>query len=148
MTAQALAMTVYGVPAPKGSRTLGRRRDGSTFTRPASNREHAWVEAVARQATWLRSQPRRPLLEPPYAVALEFYLARPAHPAHGHPTRGDVDKLARAVLDGLVRGGLISDDRHVVELAARKAWAATPAGACCRIQVRGASPPTRQEEAS
>jgi Holliday junction resolvase RusA-like endonuclease len=29
----------------------------------------------------------------------------------------------RALLDGLTRGGLISDDRHVTELRAFKRWA-------------------------
>ena len=37
------------------------------------------------------------------------------------PTKdGDLDKLERAVLDGLVRGELIVDDRHVVGLRSRK----------------------------
>jgi hypothetical protein len=73
------AFVVPGVPAPKGSRISGRRKDGSIFTRPASKGEHVWVEAVA--------------------------------------------KLVRAVLDGLTRGGVIVDDRHVTDLSAAKFWA-------------------------
>ncbi len=130
--------TVYGAPAAKGSRTLGRRRDGSTFTRPASRAEHPWVEAVARQAMALKTQSAE-LPDAPYVVWLSFYFARPKRPAHAYPSRLDVDKLARAVLDGLVRGKLIEDDRHVTELVATKRWAETAAGECCRITVAPAS---------
>lgn len=119
-----VTLTVRGQPAPKGSRTLGRRRDGSTFTRPASNAEHRWVDAVAREAMAARA--RTGALEPPYAVELRFAMPRPARPAHPHPTRTDLDKLTRAVLDGLARGRLIADDRHVIELWATKCWAPEP----------------------
>ncbi len=132
-----VALTVYGTPAPKGSRTLGLRGDGSAFSRPASNREHTWTEAVARHAQWLKAQPVD-APNPPYAVTLTFYLARPKRPVHGYPSRVDVDKLARAVLDGLVVGGLLEDDRHVTELVASKRWAETPAGQCCRVEVASA----------
>lgn len=110
---------VPGTPAPKGSRTPGLRGDGSVFTRPAARGEEQWLEMVARVA--LGHRWRAPA--PPYAVGLTFLMPRPARPEHPWPTRGDVDKLARAVLDGLVRGGLLEDDRHVVELQATKAWA-------------------------
>lgn len=132
-----VALTVYGTPAPKGSRTLGTRRDGSHYTRPAASGEHAWVQAVARQAQWTASQLEPP--RPPYRVELCFYLARPKTPAHEHPSKVDVDKLARAVLDGLVQGRLLTDDRHVVELAARKGWAGTPAGECVRVEIATAA---------
>jgi Holliday junction resolvase RusA-like endonuclease len=114
-------LTVAGEPAPKGSRTLGRRRDGTAFTRPASQGEAGWVEAVAMEAMAARGTAQ---IEPPYTVELVFRLPRPARPAHAHPTRSDLDKLVRAVLDGLVRGGLLADDRHVTHLVASKRWAA------------------------
>lgn len=121
-----MSLFVSGVPAPKGSRTLGRRRDGSTFLRPASNAEHRWTATVARAALARRAQLGG--IEPPsgapgYAVELAFAMPRPARPSHAHPSRTDLDKLVRAVLDGLVEGGLLLDDRHVVELAASKGWA-------------------------
>lgn len=50
-------------------------------------------------------------------------MPRPKKPSHEYPTRGDLDKLVRAVLDGLTRGGTIVDDRHVTELSATKFWA-------------------------
>ncbi len=117
----AVSLFVAGVPAPKGSRTLGRRRDGSTFTRPASNGEHRWAETVARAALAARARSSS-LPGPPYAVRLDFRMPRPARPTHRHPSTSDVDKLARCVVDALVVGGLLTDDRHVVELVAAKAY--------------------------
>lgn len=123
-------LTVPGRIAPKGSRTAGVRRDGQRYSRPASRYEHPWTEAVARHAlVAARSGP----LEPPYRVALVFFYARPARPAHAWPSRLDVDKACRAVLDGLVRGRLLVDDRHVIDLRARSSWASGLDGE--RVQV-------------
>lgn len=113
-------LTVFGRIAPKGSRTIGARRDGSRYTRPASKHEHDWTETVALQALSARPQPRP---DAPYRVSLFFHFSRPKHPTHQWPSSLDIDKTTRAVLDGLVRGGLIDDDRHVVALVARKDWA-------------------------
>lgn len=134
---------VYGIPVPKGSRTLGVRRDGSTYSRPASAGEHGWVEAVARTAQWRRAQALElpeagELPEPPYAVALAFSCRRPARPAHAHPSLHDLDKLCRAALDGLVRDGLLVDDRHVVDLRATKAWATAPGGEGVQVTISAA----------
>ncbi len=129
-------MTVYGTIAAKGSRTVGVRRDGRAYTRPASSKEIPWTDAVAKQAMWLRGQVEAPA--PPYAVELAFYFPRPGRAAHTWPSRLDVDKAARAVLDGLVRGGLLADDRHVTELRASKRWAATAGGECVQVLVEHA----------
>lgn len=109
-------LSIYGTPAPKGSRIPGLRKDGTVFTRPASKNEKAWVECVAREAL------SHELLEPPYMLVLTFHMARPKKPAHGWPTRGDLDKLVRSTIDGLVNGNLILDDRHVVVISASKRW--------------------------
>lgn len=115
---------VAGIPAPKGSRIYGQRRNGSSYSRPASKREKTWTEAVA-----LVTRAHRPsgaALPPPYAVSLTFAMPCPARPSYAHPTRADLDKLVRAVLDGLTSGGLIADDRHVIQLTAAKQWADRP----------------------
>ena len=77
-------------------------------------------------------------LRTPLSVAVTFVLRRPAgHFRTGITTAGtlrpaaprfpggrpDVDKLARAVLDGLVSGGVMADDAQVVVLVARKVYA-------------------------
>ena len=126
MTALAEKVTfrVPGLPAPKGSRTVGHRRDGGAYTRPAADGEKAWTDAVALVARSHR--PTGEPLPPAYAVGLTFALPRSARPSHPHPTRVDLDKLIRGVLDGLTRGGLIVDDRHVTHLVAAKRWAERP----------------------
>ena len=112
-------MLIAGHPAPKGSRTGGQRKDGSRYSRESSKRVGPWVEQVAYCAR--ANRPAGKVLEAPYAIELEFRMPRPANPTYDWPTKdGDVDKLERAVLDGLVRGGLIVDDRHVIDLCSSK----------------------------
>lgn len=120
---------VEGRPGPKGSRTVGKRKNGSTFTRPASKFEKPWEQAVATQTSDVTCGQ----LEPPYRVTLEFALERGKRPKWGWPSRDDLDKLARCTIDGLVKGGLLLDDRHVVQVDASKAWTQGREG--CRITV-------------
>jgi crossover junction endodeoxyribonuclease RusA len=114
-----VSFRVPGTPAPKGSRIPGRRKDGSIFTRPASKGEKPWVEAVALIARGHRPAGNKPLA-PPYVIELVFVMPRPQRPKYEWPTMGDVDKLERSTLDGLVRGGLLLDDRHVTDLHSSK----------------------------
>jgi Holliday junction resolvase RusA-like endonuclease len=110
-----------GRPAPKGSRIMGHTKTGKSYTRPASKFEKPWVDAVKVAAQIVMRHHAMP--EPPYDVALHFYIARPNNPRYGWPVKGDIDKLARAALDGLVAGGAIRDDRHVTALTVTTAWA-------------------------
>ena len=112
------SLLIAGIPAPKGSRTVGRRKDGSHYTRESSKAVGPWTEQVAYAAR--ANRPEGKMLRPPYAIELVFFLPRPARPKYDWPAKADIDKLARGVLDGLVRGDLLLDDRHVVELRARK----------------------------
>jgi Holliday junction resolvase RusA-like endonuclease len=66
------------------------------------------------------NRPGGKTLEPPYRIELEFRMPRPAKPKYDWPVVGDIDKLERGVLDGLVRGGLIVDDRHIIDLSSSK----------------------------
>lgn len=55
-----------------------------------------------------------------------FFIPKPRTTLAKHPVApavGDVDKLVRAVNDGLTAGGLIEDDRFIIRLTAEKAWA-------------------------
>lgn len=128
-----VVLTVFGRIAGKGSRTIGRAKNGRAYTRPASKHEKPWVKAVADAALWRKTQ--GPVVEAPYAVWLDFYFQRGRRPKHGYPSSLDVDKAVRATLDGLVDGGLLSDDRHVVEVHATKQWATAEGGECCRVTI-------------
>ena len=57
----------------------------------------------------------------PVGVSLSFYLPKPKRPRWLVPAvKPDIDKLTRAVLDGLVDGGLLADDSRVVALKVTK----------------------------
>jgi len=112
-----VVLFVDGLPAPKGSRITGVRKDGKLYSRPAHKGEKMFGELVAMACLQHKT------LTPPYKIILNFHLPKPRKPSYDWPVRGDIDKLARCVLDGLVRGGLIVDDRHVTKLDANKVFA-------------------------
>jgi len=115
------------------------------FTRPASNQEHRWTKAVAVAAHEAGTD--APLPAAPYRVELEFHCQRPKRPSHPHPSRHDLDKLVRAVCDGLVQGGLLTDDRHVVELHAVKTWATEPGSEGVSVTITSAATTAAREAA-
>ncbi len=131
-----IRIRVNGTPAPQGSK----RHVGNGRMVEVSKAVGPWREAVRSEAQTtlaIRANGERPLSGAVF-VSLVFTLARPkghygsgrnagqvkdsapAYPA-GRP---DVDKLCRAVLDGLTAGGAFSDDAQVVDLHACKIWAA------------------------
>ena len=136
---------VNGQPAPQGSK----RHVGGGRMVEMSKAVGPWREAVRAEAQRvLLSQSRLGLdaignlISIPEAgglsVTVVFVLKRPkSHFRTGHNAglvresaphfpagRPDVDKLARAVLDGLVAGGVMADDAQVVSLNVSKVWAA------------------------
>ena len=115
-----VSIVIAGIPSPKGSRIPGRRKDGTIYTRPANPGEKSWTEAIAYSAR--ANRPGGKALEPPYEIELVFSMPRPAKPSYEWPSKSDTDKLARCALDGLVDGGLLVDDRHVVKLSASKKY--------------------------
>jgi crossover junction endodeoxyribonuclease RusA len=125
---------VPGVAAPKGSmRVVTHGKGGRPLPRPLilqdNPRTKAWTRTVANIARlYVPAQ-----LAGAVAVTLVFAFERPkshvlksgrlrkgapGFPGHSH---GDVDKLARTVLDGLT-GIAFADDTQVVELAAWKSY--------------------------
>lgn len=112
-----IAFAVPGAPGPQGSRTPGKRKNGSLYTRPSSKRGHGWMETVAQYALIERS--KHGTLLPPYRVTLFFWVTKARTSKLEWPS-DDVDKLARATLDGFTHGGLIEDDRYVISLHADK----------------------------
>jgi len=120
----AIVYSVSGNPAPQGSKT--RTRYGMIDT---SKRLKPWRDLVI-QASKKQAELTDTVLGPIH-VHLTFRFTRPAKPARPYPPI-DIDKLARAVLDGMTQGGIIEDDRHVTHLTATKEYAET-AGVLIRI---------------
>lgn len=129
---------VTGSPAPQGSKTRG--ANGGMFE--SSRKVGPWREAVRAETqrnitesftgavrvtlVFRQERPKGHYRTGKFAGQLRD--AAPAHPA----SKPDVDKLARAVLDGLTDGGAWKDDGQVVYLTAVKKYA-HPAG--CLITI-------------
>jgi Holliday junction resolvase RusA-like endonuclease len=133
---------VRGLPAPQGSK----RHVGGGRMIEQSKAVGPWREAVRAETQRVLDREGGGFGTEAVKVALTFKMTRPkghyrtGRYAHllrdGAPARPagkpDLDKLARAVLDGLTAGGAWKDDSQVVVLVAEKLYAAGPG---CRIVV-------------
>ena len=130
---------VHGTPIAQGSMSAFTRGKRVIITDQKSKRLKPWRNAIYQQA---RKQIKEPL-GGPIVVTLTFYLLRPKNQmtAKGKATRyfkpyptakPDLDKLTRAVLDGLT-GAAFHDDSQVVELDVMKLYG-TREGVKIRIE--------------
>jgi Holliday junction resolvase RusA-like endonuclease len=113
---------VRGKPVPQGSlRALpGKGRAVGRIVMPQSPELIAWRSIVAFSAR--RAWRRPPVRDEPVAIALDFYLHRPASTKRAYPhAKPDADKLARGVLDAL-SAVIYHDDAQVVDLLVRKRY--------------------------
>lgn len=130
-----LTISVPGHPAPKGSlKCIGGRGRHQLIEDNA--RSKPWRDVVAY---WIaRSWHQHADKGQPVGIEVTFSLPRPkghygtggnaghvkaSAPDHAvSHTTGDVDKLARLVLDAIQDTDVLPDDSAVVELTARKAY--------------------------
>ena len=128
-----LVVIVHGQPAPQGSK----RHVGHGVMVEASKRLPPWrqaVSAAAQQACAATGfAPHRTAA---YTLTVVFTLPRPdSHYRSGRysgelkpaapqwpATMPDLDKLCRALLDGLADGGALANDSRVVAIYACKAY--------------------------
>lgn len=80
----------------------------------------AWRQTIAK--TVMACRRGRGPFEGAVRVNAVFYFARPKRPRRAYPVR-DLDKLQRALGDGLTDGGLIVDDCQVTVWFAEKRYA-------------------------
>jgi Holliday junction resolvase RusA-like endonuclease len=104
---------------------------GHHNVQPSNKTElHAWRDIVTLAGRRMRTGG----LAGPVGVMVTFTVPRPATVllrVRAWPTRkgkgtGDVDKLLRAVLDGLTAARVYGDDAQVCETFARKVYPDTP----------------------
>lgn len=106
---------VPGLPAPKGSKRIYNGR-----LVEVSPRLKDWDKALDAQLK--ATVP--PFNDGATRVELRFLLPRPKTAKRMWPTvTPDIDKLARAVLDGLTRWQYVEDDCQIVSLEAMKQYA-------------------------
>jgi len=131
-------IVVRGIPAPQGSK----RHVGGGRMVESSRAVGPWREAVRAQTQLRMDKSGFVPAEGPVAVFINFYLPRPKtlpKKTTQHIKRPDLDKLARAVLDGLTEGGAWLDDAQVMRLQAQKNYAGEQNPAGCTIEIRSAS---------
>lgn len=136
-------LRIIGLPAPQGSKTRmpnGALVESSSATGRAKFAD--WRHAVAVEA--FKVQQEHGTIDWPYVeLTVMFRFPMPksrsaATKARGSawkPSTPDLDKLVRALGDGLVRGGLLPDDdriliAHAWKVEVHEAWT----GASVRIE--------------
>jgi crossover junction endodeoxyribonuclease RusA len=127
-----LTICVHGTPAPQGSKTrtrYGLRDDNADRLKPW-RQSVTWAARDAMTATGWQTATG------PLHVDLTLVFARPkGHHGTGRnadrvrpsapvwpATKPDIDKCARAILDGLTDAGVWRDDAQVVTLTAGKSY--------------------------
>ena len=127
-----MRFTVYGKPETKGS-TKAFVVKGKPIITNDNPKTKGWQTLVAWEA-----QRNRPggIIQSAVEVKLKFYFLRPKSVSVKkrpyHTVKPDIDKVTRAVLDGL-KGTIYSDDSVVVKVEAEKEYGDPPR---CEIEVR------------
>lgn len=111
----AIVYSVKGLPVTQGSKAIS--RSGRMYE--TGKGWAAWRKAI-KEATETQVELTDTVLGG-VRVSLTFRFPRPAKPKYEYPLK-DIDKLCRAVLDGMTSGGIIEDDKHVVYLTAYKEY--------------------------
>lgn len=136
-----LAFTVYGVPAPQGSK----RHVGNGVMVESSAKVKPWradVREAARQAleatpSWDAAQLERLLLQVTFTLPrpLDHYRTVGGKRSHLLHTwapsyvakKPDLDKLVRSTCDALTSAGAYTDDSRVTQIVATKVYTTTAA---------------------
>ena len=134
MTGPSLRFRVSGLPSTQGSKTgfvvtskaTGRPRAVITDKNPKALKP--WREAVRSTALAAAGEGWVPI-DGPVRLVMLFALPRPTKPSRRWPigaNSGDVDKLARAVMDALTDAGVWTDDARVTDLRVVKDYPGEP----------------------
>lgn len=158
-----IKILVNGSPAPQGSKRHvggGRMVEASAAVGPwrdaVRGETQKIIEPLEGPGWWTLAGTERSVIfhKAPAAVTIVFRFARPAsHYGTGRNAavlkpsaprrpvtmkRNDIDKLARATLDGLVDGGAMTDDAQVVDLNLSKIYCAPGETPGAVIEIEGA----------
>lgn len=128
-----IGFSVRGIPITQGNKTAFVAGDRAVMregrTKKANEKFKMWRHAINDEAR--KAMGDLPMIAGPVALTAHFTLPRPASAPKRRRTwpigarSGDVDKLARALLDGMT-GVCFGDDAQVVRLNVRKDYGAQP----------------------
>ena len=111
---------IPGIPVQQGSKSGFSRMNSKSVQMTDQNAKKLkpWRHTVATHAD------RGVTFDCPVHVELTFVMPKPKRPRWTTPAvKPDLDKLVRAVGDGLTDGGLIADDARIVSLLTKKEYA-------------------------
>ena len=137
MTPRRIEFTVIGVPQPQGSARAFIRGNHAIVTHDNPQTTN-WRHTIATQA---QSVARNELFLGPVALRVTFRLPRPISlpkKVSHHVRKPDLDKLIRAIGDGLT-GTVFVDDKQIVELHAAKVYTSGARPPSAHIVVETAS---------
>jgi Holliday junction resolvase RusA-like endonuclease len=97
-------MVQFQIPGRPVAKQRARTVNGHTYTPPATR---SYEEAVAMTARSMR----KTILGDVHVLIDLVSKTK---------LRGDIDNYAKSILDGVVKGGLIADDRDIVHLCVSK----------------------------
>ena len=125
---------VGGIPRPQGSKSVSRTghlyessKGLKTWRATVTMTAKAW-----RAKQWGSRSHALGLDGAPLEAALSFHLPQPKRTRFQRRPAGrpDLDKLCRAVFDGLTVAQIIVDDARIVRLTATKEWAPQAQAGC------------------
>lgn len=147
-----LTIEIRGTPVPQGSMNGYVRGGHANLVDQKEKTLRPWREAVRSTAVDMAGPNWVPIpREQPVRVRAWVALPRPASAPKTRRTwptgkrSGDIDKLARGLLDALTDAGIWTDDSQVVELHITKDYPAhlranAPGATVCIFAVRGPIP--------
>lgn len=115
-----LMFIVQGEAIPQGSKTIA-QGGGKVWLREANPKLKAWRENLAQQVRMQLPDGMGFKKHEPVRAVILVYLAKPKSVTRSRPTvKPDVDKLCRAIFDGLTMANVWSDDSQCVEVKIAK----------------------------
>jgi len=114
-----IMLTVYGQPAPQGSKRFVGIKGGRGMMIESSKKVRPWRQDVKRAAEEARESVGALPPDTPLSVRMVFTVPKPASAPKRRriwpSKKPDVSKLCRSTEDALVDAGLIADDSRIVE---------------------------------
>ena len=118
-----ISFFIRGEPAPQGSKTAFVRGRRAVLVE-TSKKLPEWRKRI--EDTARREYEGEPI-DQPVKVTVDFFMPKPQKPRFKWPaTAPDLDKLCRAIGDGLEKGGVLRNDSRITHWEARKSYANTP----------------------
>lgn len=128
VTGDEMVITVYGLPAPQGSKRFVGMKGGKGIMVESSKNVRPWREAVKWAALEARKvvDYRNSCFTGPLSVQMTFTVPKPKSAPKTRRTfpdrKPDLSKLVRSTEDALTDAGVWEDDARVVVCRAMKAY--------------------------